>query len=156
MFAGTLTVSNSTAFRSFLLSMCMEGPESRTKFLSFGCIVDSAGRHHTSEGEKNVALFRFSLSQYTLLAKFQASPRAHLDKSARSLREMGFLSRLMADCNASDMNYTRRLGLNEVVPFRRFDLNFSGSASKNTHPQFFAIRTMVTLPFAPPFFDLFD
>ena len=52
----TLTVSNSAAFKSFLLSMCMEAPESTTNSLSSGLIDNGAGRHHTSEGEKNVAL----------------------------------------------------------------------------------------------------
>ena len=41
--------------------MCIEAPESATHSLSCGFVEDGAGRHQTSEGEKNVAL-SFSLS----------------------------------------------------------------------------------------------
>ena len=50
-------VSNSAEFKSFLLIMCIDAPEATTNSLSSGFIVDGAGRHQTSEGEKNVALF---------------------------------------------------------------------------------------------------
>ena len=45
------------AFKSFLLHMFMKAPESMTNSLSSGSIEDGAGRHKTSEGEENSALF---------------------------------------------------------------------------------------------------
>ena len=56
-FLDTPVVSNSAAINSFMLSMCIEVLESTTNSLSFASVDDGAGRHHTSEGEKNVALF---------------------------------------------------------------------------------------------------
>ena len=55
----TFTVSNSAAFRSLLLSMCVDAPESTTNYLSSGFVSDRAGRHQTSVGEKNVVSFSF-------------------------------------------------------------------------------------------------
>ena len=46
----------SAEFRSFLLNMCMLAPESSTNSLSSSFITDGAGRHHSLEGEKKVAL----------------------------------------------------------------------------------------------------
>ena len=51
-----VTVSNSAEFKSFLLIMCIDAPESRTNSLSSGLRVDGAGRHQFSEGEKNAVL----------------------------------------------------------------------------------------------------
>ena len=49
-------VSISASFKSFLLIICIDAPESTTNSRSSGLRVD-AGRHLFSEGEKNVALF---------------------------------------------------------------------------------------------------
>ena len=49
-------VSISAEFKSFLLIICIDAPESTTNSLSSGLRVD-AGRHLFSEGEKNAALF---------------------------------------------------------------------------------------------------
>ena len=49
-------VSNSADFKSFLLIMCIDAPESTTNSLSSGLIVDGAGRHLFSESEKNAVL----------------------------------------------------------------------------------------------------
>ena len=78
-FLDTLRVPNSTAYRSSLFSMCIVALESTTKTLSSGFMDDGAGRHHTSEGGKNVALFssRSPLNVYNMFAKSQASLRAH-------------------------------------------------------------------------------
>ena len=43
-------------FKSFLLIMCIDAPESTTNSLSSGLMVD-AGRHQFSEGEKNAFYF---------------------------------------------------------------------------------------------------
>ena len=59
-------VSISASFKSFLLIICIDAPESTTNSRSSGLRVD-AGRHLFSEGEKNVALF-FSFNFRTLLA----------------------------------------------------------------------------------------
>ena len=48
-----VTVSNSAEFKSFLLIMCIDAPESTTNSLSSGLRGDGAGRHLFSEGEKN-------------------------------------------------------------------------------------------------------
>ena len=56
--------------------MCIDAPESTTNSLSSDLIVDGAGRHQFSEGEKNVVLcFSFSLRIH--LAIFHAASRAH-------------------------------------------------------------------------------
>ena len=47
----------SAEFKSFLLIMCIDAPESTTNYLSSGLIVDGEGRHQFSEGEKKAALF---------------------------------------------------------------------------------------------------
>ena len=52
----TRTVSSSAEFKSFLLVVCMKAPESAIKHLFSVLIDDGAGRQHSSEGEKNVAL----------------------------------------------------------------------------------------------------
>ena len=46
-------VSNPAEFKSFLLIMCIDAPESTTNSLSSGFRVDGAGKHLFSEGEKN-------------------------------------------------------------------------------------------------------
>ena len=71
----TLTVSNSAEFRSFLLDVCMDAPESTTNSLSSGFILDGAGRHDSLVSEKKVAL-SVSLSFTIFLANLHASPRA--------------------------------------------------------------------------------
>ena len=72
----THTVSNSADFRSFLLSMCIDAPESTTYYLASGFITDVAETQQTSVVQKKVAL-SFSLSFGTPLAILHASPRAH-------------------------------------------------------------------------------
>ena len=67
-------VSISAEFKSFLLIMCIDAPESTTNSLSSGLRVD-AGRHLFSEGEKNVAL-SCSFNFNTFLASFHAASRA--------------------------------------------------------------------------------
>ena len=61
-------------FKSFLLILCIDAPESTTNSLSSGLRVD-AGRHQFSEGEKNVAL-SCSFNFNTLLASLHAASRA--------------------------------------------------------------------------------
>ena len=51
-----VTVSKSVEFRSFLLVMCIDAPESTTNYLSSGLILNGEGRHHFSVGEKKKAL----------------------------------------------------------------------------------------------------
>ena len=53
----TRTISSSAEFGSFLLSMCIDAPESKTNSLFSCSILDGERRHRTSEGEKNNALF---------------------------------------------------------------------------------------------------
>ena len=60
----------------FLLIICIDAPESTTNSLSSGLIVDGAGKHQFSEGEKNAVLF-FSLNFRMLLASLHAASRAH-------------------------------------------------------------------------------
>ena len=50
-------------FKTFLLIMCIDAPESTTNSLSSGLRVDGAGRHQFWEGEKNAVLcFSFQIS----------------------------------------------------------------------------------------------
>ena len=69
-------VSVSAKFKSFLLIMCIDAPESTTNSLSSGLRFDGASKHLSSEGEKNAALF-FSFYLRTLLASLYAASRAH-------------------------------------------------------------------------------
>ena len=58
-----VTVSNSAEFKSFLLVMCIDAPESTTNSLSSGLIFGDAGRHRSSASEKKVDLsFSFSFT----------------------------------------------------------------------------------------------
>ena len=68
-------VSISAEFKSFLLIMCIEAPESTTNSRSSGLRVD-AGKHQFSKGEKNAASF-FSFNFRLLLASLHAASRAH-------------------------------------------------------------------------------
>ena len=51
-----VTVYKPAEFKSFLLIMCIDTPESTTNSLSSGLRVEDAGRHLFSEGEKNAVL----------------------------------------------------------------------------------------------------
>ena len=44
-------MSSSAQFRSLLLSMCIDAPESTTNVVSSGFVEDGAGNDHTSESE---------------------------------------------------------------------------------------------------------
>ena len=68
-------VTNSVEFKSFLLIMCIDAPESTTNSLSSGLRIDGAGRHQFSEGEKN-AVLSFSLNFRIFLASLHAASRA--------------------------------------------------------------------------------
>ena len=69
--------SSSAELKSFLLSICIDAPESATNSLSSGFFEEGARNDQTSEGEKNVAL-SLSLSLQTFFAESHASLRAHL------------------------------------------------------------------------------
>ena len=66
----------SAEFKSFLLIICIDAPESTTNFRSSGLRFDGAGRHLLSESEKNAALF-FSFNLGIFLASFHAASRRH-------------------------------------------------------------------------------
>ena len=51
---GVVKVSISAEIKSFLLTMCIDAPESTTNSRSSGLRVDGAGRHQFSEGGKKV------------------------------------------------------------------------------------------------------
>ena len=71
-----VTVSNSAEFKSSLLIMCIDAPESTTNSRSSSLRVDGASKHLFSEGEEN-AVLTFSFDSNTLLAGFHAASRAH-------------------------------------------------------------------------------
>ena len=73
-------VSNSAEFKSILLIMCIDPPESTTNSRSSGFRFDGAGRHLFSEGEKNAALF-FSFNFRMLLTSLHAASRAPFQHS---------------------------------------------------------------------------
>ena len=66
----------SAEFKSFLLIMCIDAPESTTHSLSSSLRFDGAGRHQFSEGEKNAASC-FSFNFCIFLASLHAASRAH-------------------------------------------------------------------------------
>ena len=71
-----VTVSNSAEFKSFLLIMCVDAPESTTNSLSSCLIVDGDSRHQFSEGEKNVvSCFTFDFKIHLVI--FHAASRAY-------------------------------------------------------------------------------
>ena len=67
-----MAASSSSELRSFLLSMCIDAPESTTNSLSSGFFEDGADSDQASEDEKNVAR-SFLLSLWTFFAKSNAS-----------------------------------------------------------------------------------
>ena len=75
-----LMVSNSAELRSFLLTICILGPESTTNYLSSGSFVDAAGRTHSSAGKLNAACLFF----FELVNVFGKSPRVHAGASLLS------------------------------------------------------------------------
>ena len=145
-------VSISQEFKSFLLIICIDAPESTTNSRSSG-LRFGAGRHLFYEGEKNVAL-SCSFNLNTLLASFHAASRAPCschsvsswDRSsnfgALGLRwwgspgqiypSEGFWSRILVWCAIAFVNFTRWIGLCMFVLFRRID--FGGFMSWKTQP----------------------
>ena len=69
-------MSSSAEFRSFLLSVFIDAPDSIANPLSSGFVEDGAGNDQTSDGEWNVAL-SFPLSLWTLQVISHASLLAH-------------------------------------------------------------------------------
>ena len=131
-------ISISAEFKSFLLIICIDGPESTTKSRS-SCSWFDAGRHQFSEGEKTAALF-FSFNSRIFLASLHAASRANRschsvsswDRSsnigALGLRwwgspgqiipSEGFWSRIFAWRATAFVNFTHRLGfrMSELLP----------------------------------------
>ena len=148
-------VSISASFKSFLLIMCIDAPESTTNSRSSGSRVDGASRHQFSEGEKNAALF-FSFNFKDILASLHAASRAHRsshsvsswDRSsnfgALGLRwrgspgqiipSDGFLSRLSVWRTTAFVKFTHRIGFRMFELFRKIDEDFGGSIPWNTQP----------------------
>ena len=67
----------------FLLTMCIDAPESTRNSLSSSFRFDGAGRHLFSGDEKNVALW-CSFNFNTLVASFHAASRAHRSRHSVS------------------------------------------------------------------------
>ena len=172
-------VSNSSEFKSFLLIMCIDAPESTTILFPKVLRFDGAGRHLFSEGEKKAALF-FSFNFRIFLANFHAASRAHhschsvsfWDRSSNfgalglrwwgSPRKIipsdGFRSRLLAWRTTAFVNWTHRIGFCMCELFRKIDEDFGGSMSWNTQPNcrvLFSIATALLSPFFRPFARLF-
>ena len=68
-------VSISASFKSFLLIIYIDAPESTTNSRSSSLRFDGVGRHLLSESEKNAA-FYFSFIFNTIWASFHAASRA--------------------------------------------------------------------------------
>ena len=167
-------VSISASFKSFLLIMCIDAPESTTNSRSSGLRVD-AGRHLFSEGEKNVALF-FSFNFITPLASFHAASRAPCschsvsswDRSsnfgALGLRwwgspgqiipSEGFWSRILAWRAMAFVHFTRWIGFCMSELFRKIDDNFGGSLSWKTQPNCRVLFNIATALLSPFLLDL--
>ena len=88
----------------------MKDPESTTNSLSLGLIDDDAGRHHTSEGEKNVySIFaQVTFDWYNFLARSQGSLRAHRSFLTVSslVRSSNFWSKETALVRMRGLNHT--------------------------------------------------
>ena len=132
-------VSTSAEFKSFLLIMCIDAPESTTNSLSSGLRVD-AGRHLLSESEKN-AVLSFSFNFEIILANFRAASRAHRSCHSVSSRDRssnfealglrwwgspgqnipsnGFWSRMLAWRTTAVVNRTHRIGFRMFELFRK-------------------------------------
>ena len=81
-----VTVSNSVEFKSFLLIVCIDAPESTTNSRSSGLRFDGAGRHQFSEGEKNAALF-FSFTSEDISGPASTLLHGHIALAIPSLLE---------------------------------------------------------------------
>ena len=154
------------------------GPESTTNSLSSGFVEDGAGRHQTSEGEKNAAL-SFSSSLWILLTISRASlrhivlvarflpvfyPRTLEHKNdARVVRtseqhpgDGHFLSRFFLRGVAFLFEKcTLRFGPEDFVLFRKIDLDCGGRKSWITQPICFWFFNKATDPFSTTFLWLF-
>ena len=145
-----IKISISEEFKSLLLIMCIDAPESKTNSLSSGLRVDGAGKHQFSEFEKNAALC-FFFNFRMLLSSSHAASRAHRswlsvsswDRSSnfgalglrwwRSPGQIipsdGFWSRMSAWRTTSFVNWTHQVGFRMFELFRKVDEDFGGSIS---------------------------
>ena len=166
-------VSISAEFKSFLLIMCIDAPESTTNSRSSGLRFDGAGRHLFSKGEKNVAL-SCSFNFNTLLASFHAASRAPCschsvsswDRSSNfgalglrwwgSLGQIipsdGFWSRMLAWRTTASVNWTHRIGFCMSELFRK--IGFGGFMSWKTQTNCRVIFNMATALLSSFFLDL--
>ena len=80
-----VNVSISAEFKSFLLIMCIDAPESTTNSRSSGLRFDGAGKHQFSEGGKDAALFSALIFEYFWSASTLL--RGHLALATLSLPE---------------------------------------------------------------------
>ena len=141
----------SAELKSFLNSICTDAPESRTNYLLSCLIDDGAGRHLTSEGEKNVALFRsrcplslcaFWPSPMLLCVPIALLPRnlvvfdlqnleqrncAHEDEWVEEHPVMVFSTEFLRTVKHLAQSEPASLVSSELVPFRRIDLTFGVS-----------------------------
>ena len=160
------SVSNFAEFKSFLLIMCIDAPESTTNSLSSGLILDGEGRHYVNE--KDVFFFFFSVF-WIFFANFHAASRAQCschyvsswDRSSnfgafgvrwwgspgQNLLSDGFRSRTLAQRIVVLVSRTLRFGFCKVELFRKIDEDFGGSMSWNTQPKFFVSLTIATALF---------
>ena len=143
-------VSISVEFKSFLLIMCIDAPESTTNARSSGIRFD-AGKHLFCEGEKNAALFSPSMLEYfrpdsTLLHGHIALATLSLPETdAQILEHWGYADEdylgkshskrwilvlnVSSDVPSAFVNSTHRIGIDMVELFRKIDEDFGGSIS---------------------------
>ena len=174
-FLDTRTVSNSASFRSFLLSTCIDVPESTTNDLprvsskmvlamtelrkarrTWLCPFLRAYEHfspfpmHFSGRIVPVARFLPVFCPQT----FEHNGYALEVRISEKLLAMGpFLSRFFMWCNVPSENRTLRFGPKNCVFFRKIDLDFGSSMSWNTQPNCVEFFNKATDPFTPFFFD---
>ena len=165
-----VTFSNSAQFKSFLLIMCIDAPESTTNSLSSGLVVDGEGRHQFSEDEKNVVLccsssFRkhlaifhtasrasrscLSVSSWDRSSNFGALGLRWWGSPGQIIPSDGFWSRMLAWRNTAFVNFTHRIGFRMFELFHRIDEDFGGSISWNAQPNCrvtFSIATALLSP----------
>ena len=163
-FLDTRTLSSSNEFRSVLLSMYIKAPESTTNYLSSGSVKNGAGRHQTSEGERNVDCPSFELENTFCHFPCVSAGASFLLEGFFFRSVLTFWSIKTTFMRYNSLGWTLsfptfhvaqlRVGSQEF-PSRKIDLAFGGSTSWNKQPNCLEFLNMATGPLPPVFFRFF-
>ena len=95
----------------------------------------------------SVFFMGFFFCLFCFLLIFSAQTQKHQFGQSRSIKVGQSRSKFFAQSRFGQSRSQPKL-----VPFRKIDLNFGGSTSKDTQPNCFAFFNRATEPFPPPFF----